>query len=709
MYLLLDVDGTGIMGAGYRRYGTLSISDGQAVVSREGIIAYGAAAGGMASVTGRGSLWATTGEMYVGYQGNGAITISNQGAVSSRGTSIGFMPGATGVARVNGATWTNSSTMYVGRDGWGELTIENNSYVQTMSALLGVGIGSHGRATVASRDSRWEIQSSLNVGVGGGGELNVGFGGRVSSANVAIGVFSEATGSVTVNRGQLIAAEELVVGYGGEGALSVSEAGSVASGMALIGRDLGSFGTASLIGHGSEWNVDGQLNVGRQGTGHLSISNNALVTSSSGVVGQQVGSVGTVDVAGGTWAIDGSLWVGGAFGRGGARGGGSVGGSALVNIGPGGVVGVADDTVLFSNDVMRLDGGTLVTSEVDFRGGRLDWQSGTLHLTSEQGLAIGPGQPFDASVLLGPTQVLQVDHRLYVESRGRMVTESGINVGSAEIEPLGQLLVAGGQRAMFGDGVVNRGDLVFLAGTLVEGPVTNEERGVTTLLDDVVFLAPVDGEGNFHGHGLPSFAGGFLPGDGPANVFFASDIEFRPNNLLRIDVEGNFPIDEYDVLNVRGRANLGGTLEVLADPRVNVEIGDLLTFIHADGGVFGRFSSLELPSLTGGKMFRFMQDGTTVSLEVIATPPLPGDYNEDGIVNAADYIVWRNSQGTDAALPNRDAQLAGNVGMGDYEHWRAHFGHRVRGTSRATAVPEPTSWLLISLGILLVGGQRRRR
>jgi serpin B len=64
-----------------------------------------------------------------------------------------------------------------------------------------------------------------------------------------------------------------------------------------------------------------------------------------------------------------------------------------------------------------------------------------------------------------------------------------------------------------------------------------------------------------------------------------------------------------------------------------------------------------------------------------STPTLlDGDYNEDGIVDGADYVVWRNDDGTQAA----------------YEAWRANFGRSMSaGSLSEAAVPEPSLGMLI--------------
>jgi len=95
---------------------------------------------------------------------------------------------------------------------------------------------------------------------------------------------------------------------------------------------------------------------------------------------------------------------------------------------------------------------------------------------------------------------------------------------------------------------------------------------------------------------------------------------------------------------------------------------------------------------------------------------LPGDFNKDGKVDAADYIVFRDNAGTTNVLPN-DNGLAGTVnsvtgnviGQAHYDLWRSNFGNPPAiGSGSAAAVPEPASigLLLVCLGIL--AGRRHR-
>lgn len=65
-----------------------------------------------------------------------------------------------------------------------------------------------------------------------------------------------------------------------------------------------------------------------------------------------------------------------------------------------------------------------------------------------------------------------------------------------------------------------------------------------------------------------------------------------------------------------------------------------------------------------------------------------GDYNDNGLVDAADYTVWRDSLGTATVLPNRDPGSTGNVSQADYAAWKSAFGQS--GADRLTVYFNPT-------------------
>ncbi|MCC7086617.1 MAG: hypothetical protein IT427_16585 [Pirellulales bacterium] len=78
----------------------------------------------------------------------------------------------------------------------------------------------------------------------------------------------------------------------------------------------------------------------------------------------------------------------------------------------------------------------------------------------------------------------------------------------------------------------------------------------------------------------------------------------------------------------------------------------------------------------------------TLTFEFELTPVgVPGDYNGNGTVDAADYVLWRNG----GPLQN-EVDTPGVVNAADYTAWQARFGNTSGSGSLAiSAVPEPAS------------------
>jgi hypothetical protein len=99
-----------------------------------------------------------------------------------------------------------------------------------------------------------------------------------------------------------------------------------------------------------------------------------------------------------------------------------------------------------------------------------------------------------------------------------------------------------------------------------------------------------------------------------------------------------------------------------------------------------------------------------------APPPTTGDYNGDHEVNAADYVVWRDTLGDMVAPPGSgaDGDQSSTIDDGDYTFWKSKFGNTVPASSASitsATVPEPKTALivLISLcGVTLYSGNRSR-
>ncbi len=88
---------------------------------------------------------------------------------------------------------------------------------------------------------------------------------------------------------------------------------------------------------------------------------------------------------------------------------------------------------------------------------------------------------------------------------------------------------------------------------------------------------------------------------------------------------------------------------------------------------------------------------------------LQGDFNGDGMVDAADYVLWRNNVGQDESVLNGAGDNSGTVDGGDYTLWKERFGFSSFGSPDHTAeVPEPASWLLAGAAMLLLWERRRK-
>jgi beta-glucanase (GH16 family) len=90
---------------------------------------------------------------------------------------------------------------------------------------------------------------------------------------------------------------------------------------------------------------------------------------------------------------------------------------------------------------------------------------------------------------------------------------------------------------------------------------------------------------------------------------------------------------------------------------------------------------------------------------------LIGDYNGDGIVNSADYTVWRDSLGQSGINLPADGSGNGTVDQADYDMWAANYGKTSAGAGAGVVAPEPSSIALavVALASLLGWNARGRR
>lgn len=139
----------------------------------------------------------------------------------------------------------------------------------------------------------------------------------------------------------------------------------------------------------------------------------------------------------------------------------------------------------------------------------------------------------------------------------------------------------------------------------------------------------------------------------------------------------------------------------------------------------GTFLNAAMPPSFGDDDFGYTSDGNflnriapstygaafawdSVSLAVINLTPqgVAGDFNDDGTVNLADYTVWRDNLGAPAGTLDNDPHNTA-IGAAQYNTWRSNFGDSLPNSSLSSqAVPEPSTFLLAGVVVLLVASQR---
>ena len=103
--------------------------------------------------------------------------------------------------------------------------------------------------------------------------------------------------------------------------------------------------------------------------------------------------------------------------------------------------------------------------------------------------------------------------------------------------------------------------------------------------------------------------------------------------------------------------------------------------------------------------YNYMGDSQIVLMVDVS---LIGDADENGVVNAADYIALKTNMGqaTGATLAKGDFDGDGDVDWDDLQLLQAHYGETSPGA--AGTIPEPATLGLLAIGALAVIRRRRR-
>jgi fibronectin-binding autotransporter adhesin len=239
-------------------------------------------------------------------------------------------------------------------------------------------------------------------------------------------------------------------------------------------------------------------------------------------------------------------------------------------------------------------------------------------------------------------------------------------------------------------------------GKLLVGSVTHDANVGQVILNT--------GTNSYSG-GTTVQVGALVAGPASVNAFGSGNVNAISASLafggsiakLLIQTGANDAISNAATLSLAGGNVAGVADDGYADLEagINETVGSLVL-----GGVtqtlLGTYGSV-----ASGATFQFDEYFSGAGMITLAAAPgVPGDYNGNGLVDGADYVLWRNG----GPLQN-EVDSPGTVNAQDYTEWRARFGNTSGSGSTlgAAAVPEPSAFALLSLLVSLVCANQRRR
>ena len=414
-----------------------------------------------------------------------------------------------------------------------------------------------------------------------------------------------------------------------------------------------------IIGVGSTWTNTDELTVGEHSKGAMIISDGGSVSNINGYMGGAgisgegpnillLGNgVATVTGAGSTWTNSGELNVG-----------------------------------FQGTGTLTIEDGAIVTSANAFVG-RL---AGTLVT----------GNPFYEYSSTGEVTVTGTGSKWTINGSlsmgGDVTTNTDGGAGTLTIGP-GSAVNVAQHTVLFTNGTVK------LEGGSFATTSFDFQGGQFQWASGTLHIDTFDGS-------LTNPTGGTLaPGRSAGSTMITGNYTQQSGAALEIEIGGT-AISMHDFVSISGTALVDGELQLKLIDSFFPAATDTFTVLNALGGIAGVFSNVttgqRLTTADGGGSFLVHYGATSIfnPNQIVLTafeaspPPLLGDYNQNGTVDAADFVLWRKNLGGGTSLPNDDTP---GIGPDDYTRWRTSFGRMAGSNSGAitnAAVPEPTAIVL---------------
>ena len=497
----------------------------------------------------------------------------------------------------------------------------------------------------------------------------------IGNLNISASPFPRLNPTATLNiaSNTLTANNEFIgnsgAGGGGVGAINQSGGNNTSYGSLYLGYNATDNGAYTLSGTTQLSVTSGKENVGYGGTATFSQSGGTNNTAYL-LIGVLAGSSGTYTLSGNAVLNTSTLVVGGN----------SAGLPASPTAGGTGVLTVSGTSKLYNGTInvfnttgssLNLSGGTIRTSQIVLHGdpSLFNWTTGTLDITSSAIFEPGPlhylssWTTFGNALTLGTSQTLSLTGDEQIGNFDSFLLTVGLGgtsslSGKLTINSLGTLQLNGG--TLIAADIVNNGTFTINSGSMMSTDIVN--NGTFTI---------------------------------NSGSMMTTDVTLNSTSMLQIGLAGN-GLGQYGALSASRYLALDGSLVVSLSNFVP-SAGQSFHILDFGDEQIGTFSALQLPALATGLVWNISQLYWHGLISVDAAVSPPGDFNSNGIVDAADYVVWRKGLGT-------------TYTQNDYNVWRTHFGQSAGSGAGALAnatVPEPAVSMQIILACVVFSLRRR--
>lgn len=254
----------------------------------------------------------------------------------------------------------------------------------------------------------------------------------------------------------------------------------------------------------------------------------------------------------------------------------------------------------------------------------------------------------------------------------------------------------------------NRGELFFdnAAGGIVrllagsgQTVIVNDAEGLISGNAEIGFTSAQE---TFTNRGV--IAPGDDNGDATGLIHVVGDLNLEETSQLSFEIGGT-AVDEFDRITSIRPILVDGTLHVSLINGFTPDLGDTFNILSSSGNVSGLFltDASQLPVFRANLDWRIDHNPNGVVLSAVESVRPQGDYSGDGVVDAVDYSLWRDTLGSTTDL-RADGDNDGTITSADFDVWRTNFGAVATGPASAPA-PEPAGETLLALATLALTGR----